>query len=595
MQGKANQGCHRLGKRWGLFVPLLAACTAPGCTRISQDTTQVTAAIEAAPETMATKLSLTEEQRQYLWQIEHFGNVLVKHGFGAIKLALTTGDAQALASFLAGDFTGATYAEPSEVRLSDDFVEVARRQDAGQSRLPLDPEQFVQLLLSYRRNFGRPPRVAMNLMRLAPDETDNLNSPYWRGSCLLRLWGDAASPGRPTEITLTLEYRIRKPTEETLKQKGWLQSAALTQSVVGRARQFLFREVTRERGLDPSLFHDNWTSQEKITITGGVFLSDFNRDGILDLLVTDLHGYFLYKGLPGGKFIDVTREMGLSRSPSEQKNRTVAAFVDLDGDGWEDLILGDHIYRNEQGRRFVDYTFRTNLRVPADAGGIALADYDRDGRVDLYVTHPGKGKKDSWLGGKSGDTMGNQLWRNRGNWRFEDVTESTGTSGNLRSTFSAVWLDANNDGWPDLYVINEFGNGVLLVNQGNGIFREQQLAQGPSDFGTMGITCGDIDNDGNIDLYCANMYSKAGSRVIGNLKPATYPEEVMAKMRQFVAGSQLWRNRGALQFERIGQRCQVAAVGWAYGAALADLDNDGWLDLYATAGFMSSSRDEPDG
>ena len=66
-------------------------------------------------------------------------------------------------------------------------------------------------------------------------------------------------------------------------------------------------------------------------------------------------------------------------------------------------------------------------------------------------------------------------------------------------------------------------------------------------------------------------------------------------MRQFVAGSQLWRNKGNLQFEKLGQHCQVAAVGWAYGAALVDLDNDGWLDLYATAGFMSSSRTEPDG
>jgi len=183
-------------------------------------------------------------------------------------------------------------------------------------------------------------------------------------------------------------------------------------------------------------------------------------------------------------------------------------------------------------------------------------------------------------------------------------------------------------GWPDLYVINEFGSGVLLLNNGDGTFREQQLVDGPGDFGSMGVVVGDIDNDGNIDVYAANMYSKAGKRVIGNLRPGTYTDDVMATMRRFVTGSQLYRNlgvsptrrqgdretrrqgeagpvslspdrlvslSGAPAFEPLGQKYQVADIGWAYGAALADLDNDGWLDLYATAGFMSRSRTEPDG
>src|SRR5205823_3906499 len=150
-------------------------------------------------------------------------------------------------------------------------------------------------------------------------------------------------------------------------------------------------------------------------------------------------------------------------------------------------------------------------------------------------------------------------------------------------------------GWPDIYVINEFGSGVLLVNNGDGTFREHFLAEGPSDFGSMGITCGSVENDGNIDIYCANMYSKAGSRVIGNVLPGTYDEAIMERMRHFVQGSQLWKNRGDLKFEPVGQKRQISAVGWAYGPALVDLDNDGFLDLYATAGFVSQSRTEPDG
>jgi hypothetical protein len=575
---------------------LLGCLTATtGCQRsVANLQANLTLATES-DDSSSPGLTLKEEEREYLWQIEHSGNLLVKYGFGAFKQALIRADDTALAALLAHDFTGTLVEHPRQVSVRNDLLHVVRLQETGSLCQTVDAEHFVEQLLTYRRSFPQSPKVAFNLMKLTPEEQGNLLSRYWRGSCLLRLWGESA-PGRPAEIVLTLEYRVERPTEANLRKNGWLHSAAIVQTLTGNAKQFLLRDVTRECGIDPTLFYDNWLTVQKNPVHGGAYLCDFDRDGILDLLITDTNGYFLYKGLPGGKFVDVTERMGLPRVPVEPVPcANVAAFVDLDGDGWEDLILGNHIFRNDEGKRFLDYTYRSNLRFAIDAGGIIPADYDRDGRLDLYITRSGLQKKDSWLGGKSGDRRGNQLWRNKGNWQFEDVTDASGTSGGLRSTFTALWLDANNDGWPDLYVINEFGNGVLLVNNGDGTFHEHQLADGPNDFGTMGATCGDIDNDGNIDIYAANMYSKAGSRVISNLKQESYTPEIMAKMRQFVAGSQLWQNKGKLQFEKLGQRCQVAGVGWAYGAALVDLDNDGWLDLYATAGYMSSSRTEPDG
>ena len=105
----------------------------------------------------------------------------------------------------------------------------------------------------------------------------------------------------------------------------------------------------------------------------------------------------------------------------------------------------------------------------------------------------------------------------------------------------------------------------------------------------------DFDNDGNIDLYVASMYSKSGNRVIGNLKDDSYKEEVMLKLKRMVAGSQMYRNLGDLKFDPVGKKLDLAGIGWAHAPAMTDLDNDGFLDIHATTGFMSRTRDKPDG
>jgi hypothetical protein len=537
---------------------------------------------------------MTDTDREYLWEIENRGNKLARtdYGFKSFGVALSKADGKALESILAPDFQGETLGKPfEEIRVANDSCDVVRQQEGGSPKQKLNRQQFIQQFLQWRALFHQKPKVGIALMKLAPYQLEDLRG-LWRGSCQLRMYGEM-DPGKPAEVLLYLNYTVPEPSEENLTMPGWLRTASITQIQIAKAPRYLLRDVTAERGLDPARFHDNWKPGSKVLPnTGGVFLCDFNRDGIVDMLVTDVNSLVLYQGLPGGKFRDVTTEVGL---PTKlESSSKVCAIADLDGDGWEDIILGDHIYRNVNGKAFQDAI--CNLRLPRDAVGIALADYNRDGLVDIYVTRPGDAKRDSWLTGKSGDpNKGNQLWKNNGNFSFVDVTAKSGTGAGNRSSFSAVWLDANNDGWPDLYVINEFGNGVLLINNQDGTFREQLMTEGAGDFGSMGVTCGSIANDNNIDIYCANMYSKAGSRVIGNVRPGTYPDEIMDRLQSFVKGSQLWKNRGSLKFEPMAQKYQIAAVGWAYGPALVDLDNDGWLDLYATAGFISQSRSEPDG
>jgi hypothetical protein len=549
----------------------------------------------APPAPAATAPTLDKTQREYLWKVEHNGLVLAQVGYAPLASALAGADEPALERLLASDFRGQVPSQPREVRADTDVVHVLRRQDDGSPPRALAGKEFLAELLALRRGFTGTPKVKFSLMSLAPESRTTPDG-RWRGSALLRLAGEAA-PGQPREVLVNLAYTIEPPDEAGYARGGWLHECTISQTSDARSVRPLFREVAAARGLNTRTPHDNWETREgaPLTVTGGVYLCDHDRDGRLDVLITDINGHAFYRGLEGGRFKDVTVAVGLPPGNNMGIHLT-ATFADLDGDGWEDLILGDSMYRNDQGRQFVLVPpERTNLKLPAGGGTLVAADYDRDGRVDLYLVRAGHRTSASWLDGKAGDGIKNELWRNLGDWQFLDVTDSAGADGGNRSSFTALWLDADDDGWPDLYVPNEFGNGVLLVNRGDGTFRSVALVEHPSDFGTMGATCGDIDNDGRIDIYAANMYSKAGSRVIGNLATGTYPEPISARLRSFVAGSQLHHNRGGLAFEQWGAQCQVAAVGWAYGPALADLDNDGWLDLYATCGFISQTRDKPDG
>jgi hypothetical protein len=541
-------------------------------------------------------LPLAESERVYIATIEHRGMTLNLKAFRAVTAAVRASDSAQLKKFFTPRFTGEWLEIPSEASWQAEPITVRRTTAKATKAQPVSGDEFIARLLAWRAQFKGEPRVEMALMSLSPVQRENTNG-AWKGNAALRLLGPLSTGGE-AELMAKLDFDFSRvpDVDEIPASEAWISSLRVVEVQQNIAARPILAEVAKERGIDRALFQDNWTVKsidQRPIVTGGVYMGDFNNDGLEDVLISDVKGSFLFRAGPDHKFTDVTEQVGLPRIAGLAN----AAFADFDNDGFVDVLLDYRLFRNLAGQKFQDVTEQAGFRF-GTATGFTVADYDKDGRIDLYVSRyygqkPPRNSKNSWIDGPGGP--GNQLWRNLGNFKFEEVSAKANATAGRRSCFTAAWLDANNDTWPDVYAINEFGGGVLMVNNTRGGFRELPLLNDAGDFGSMGMAVADYDNDGNIDVYTCNMFSKAGRRVMENLSPGTYPPEIFTKMKRFVTGSEMYRNLGDLKFGRIGKSLRVHAVGWAYGAAFLDLDNDGFLDLYGTAGFVSVNKEEPDG
>ncbi len=580
----------------------LVARNRPGADVGSRVASQVGLKEKAGGATVAVeKPALSESEAKYLQDVEHLGGfVLGDLAFPKVVRALRDRDADRLKGFLADDFTATLFAAAGGqvvAKAEARFVSWKEGRDPTATR---DRDGFVADLLAVRDSFAELSGCEMKIMLMGPEEMGNLTGP-WAGSFKLRFAGRDRE-GRVAERVTKFRCRVAPITDETPDRPGWLLSCVAYAAGESRNSDFLMRDMTAETGIDARALWDNWEhlGDPKLPfLTGGIYLVDYDQDGRIDLLITDLNGIFLYRGRPGGRFEDVTEQVGLPRKPSgPAAGRLGAAFADFDNDGYEDLIIGTSVFRNREGREFQPLTLAdTSLYFYPGTDKFSVVDYDRDGLLDLYVVGvPVKAASDtdgrSWFGDDG--TKVNQLLRNRGGWQFEDVTESAGARGRGGATFAAVWFDADDDGWMDLMTSREFGQNDYLLNNRDGTFRPGELPEGFGGF-SMGITVSDIDNDGLPDPWVANMYSKAGERVMANLKPGLYPPELDAQMRDFVTGNELYHNLGGGRFERNGRSAGINDVGWAYGTGYADLNNDGLEDLYSPVGFQSITRDKPDG
>ena len=342
----------------------------------------------------------------------------------------------------------------------------------------------------------------------------------------------------------------------------------------------------------------------------GLCTADVDGDTQSDLyFLTQLGTNELWKNAGNGRFVDMTATAGLTIPDAIAVG---CAFADIDNDGDPDLFVttvrhGNHLFENLGAGKFQDITTTAGLSYNGHSAGALFFDYDRDGRLDLFVANVGVfttdvrgpggyyvGLSDAFLGHLHPERAElSRLYRNLGNNRFQDVTQAVGLSGGSWSGDATV-LDANADGFPDLYILNMQGPDHLWINERGARFRDQTAAYFPrTPWGGMGANVFDADGDGRLDLFVTSMHSDMWVDLApGDWKdearksdPAKMPTRLIPEATSsLIFGNALFANRGEGRFEEISDSAGVETY-WPWGPSVGDFNADGWPDLFVTAGM----------
>ena len=375
-----------------------------------------------------------------------------------------------------------------------------------------------------------------------------------------------------------------------------------------------FVDVSAESFADPALWRerfapglDRWRRVLAANLFPGALghhglaVGDVDGDGREDLYLCrpgGLPNQLLLHAAPG-RFVDASSGSGVDLLDYSSS----ALLADFDGDADLDLVVatgsGLVFFENRAGAGPERPRFERRLWIERSlATSIAAADVDGDGDLDLFAcSYLSPYEKDGlpvpYHDAENGEA--NQLLCNEGDWSFVDVTVESGLDeNNRRFSLAASFEDFDDDGDPDLYVANDFGRNNLYRNDGwrareGGRFRDVAQELGAEDIAAgMGVTWGDFDRDGWVDLYVTNMHSPAGSRITsrtefrGNAAAAS-----MGAYRRHARGNTLLRNVEGRRFEDVSLVRGAEFGRWGWGAIFVDFDNDGALDLFAPNGFVS--------
>jgi hypothetical protein len=318
-----------------------------------------------------------------------------------------------------------------------------------------------------------------------------------------------------------------------------------------------------------------------------VTVADFDGDGRPDLYFTNSRfgePNALYRNRGDGTFEDVAASAGLASLNRAGDGVSMGAiWGDIDNDGREDVLVYRYgylaLFRNVDGRHFEDVTVPAGLHRWINSNSAIWIDYDRDGLVDLYVTAYFR-DVDLWHltttrimhnsfeyatnGGK------NLLFHNVGGGRFEDVTDRMGV-GSTRWTLAAASADFDGDGWPDIYLANDYGPEELYLNDHGRRFVLSTAGLESESKSGMSVALGDAFNRGRLDAFVTNISERGYIFQNNNLRL----NELSTTRR----------------FRNVAEG-QIADAGWAWGAQFGDLNNDGSNELFVANGFISADREK---
>jgi len=354
---------------------------------------------------------------------------------------------------------------------------------------------------------------------------------------------------------------------------------------------------------------------------GGVAVGDLTGDGLPELVLTaNQGGPRLYVNGGHFRFRDATGAAGLESAAGAWT--TGVTLADVNGDGRLDLYLckagpgapatrANELWNNQGPGRGGVPRFEEMARTygVADEGWStqgAWLDYDRDGDLDLLVINnsprPVTGFGVFYARLTPSRYGGAKLYRNDGgaggNGRFTEVTERSGIYSSENGFGLGIAVgDVNRDGWPDVYVSNDFHErDYLYVNRGDGTFTEQLDQQAPVlSYFSMGLDVADVDNDGWPDLYTTDMLPE-GEHRLRTMAAFEGWDLYQAKVRNGyhhqLMRNMLQRNNGDGTFSDIGQMAGVARTDWSWGALVADLDLDGHKDIFVTNGLARDATSQ---